>query len=135
MATNTTTDSIPTLDSLFPHHDLDGSLKDHFDTQTLIQKLVQYVKLIPNFNTLKLSPAVTLKVMNILKSEISNPDTDQVELLVQVLTMVFNLNSNETVMIKQQALFLQKDLKIIKGIPLSKKFVKTATRWLSRKLG
>jgi hypothetical protein len=119
---------------IFPNADLTNLLCDHFTTNTLIDKLVKYVKLIPNFNVLKLEPEITKLLMNIIKDEIKSKETDQEDILIQALTQTFNLTSDEIAVIKQQIIFL-KNNSLIVGIPMSKKIFKSTTKWIFRKLG
>ncbi len=119
---------------IFPNADLTNLLCDHFTTNTLIDKLVKYVKLIPNFNVLKLEPEITKLLMNIIKDEIKSKETDQEAILIQALTQTFNLTSDEIAVIKQQITFL-KNNSLIVGIPMSKKIFKSTTKWIFRKLG
>jgi hypothetical protein len=123
-----------TLTNIFPNADLKNLLQDHVSVNTLISKLVTFIKLIPNFTELKLEPELTKLLMNIVKDEINNKDTDQITILIQALTQTFNLNDKEIAVIKQQITFL-KNNSYVKGIPLSKKCIKSCTRWLSRKIG
>jgi hypothetical protein len=132
MQANSTPD--PSLGDLFPNHDLTGSLKDHFDTFATIERLIAYVKLIPNYQKLKLNIALTLQLVNIIKEEISSPSIDQFDILIQVLTQLFNINQQEIQYVKDQLMHFN-DVKLIKGIPISKKILKSSTRWLFRKLG
>jgi hypothetical protein len=123
-----------TLTDIFPNADLENLLQDHVTVNTLISKLTAYIKLIPNFTELKLEPELTKLLLNIIKAEINNKDTDQTTILIQALTQTFNLNDKEIAIIKQQITFL-KNNSFIKGIPMSKKCIKSCTRWLSRKIG
>jgi hypothetical protein len=122
-----------TLESLFPNADLTNSVLTHSNVQTLITKLIKYVQLIPQYQKLKLNPELTKIVLNIIKSEIDK-DTDPVDVLIQVLQPIFSLSDQEVDIIKQQAVFLKDNNHII-GIPISKKYIKSATRWVTRKIG
>ncbi len=122
-----------TLESLFPNADLTNSVLSHTNVQTLIVKLTKYVQLIPQYQKLKLNVELTKIVLNIIKSEVDK-NTDPVDVLIQVLQPIFGLTSAEIDIIKQQATFL-KDNNHIVGIPISKKYIKSATRWVSRKIG
>ncbi len=122
------------LVDIFPHADLNFLLNDHFTVNTLIDKLVKYIKLIPNFSHLKLEPELTKLLMNIIKDEIKNKDTDQVTILIQALTQTFNLTDDEIAVIKQQITFL-KNNNLAVGIKMSKKIFKSGTRWIFRKIG
>ena len=59
--------------------------------------------------------------------------TNKNDLLITVLSRVFNLNGEEINILNQQLEFL-KNNKHIKGIPLSKKYIKSCTRWISRRI-
>jgi hypothetical protein len=122
-----------TLTDIFPNADLTNLLQDHVTVNTLISKLTAYIKLIPNFIELKLEPELTKLLMNIVKDEINNKDTDQTTILIQALTQTFNLNDKEIAVIKQQITFL-KNNGLVKGIPIAKKYIKSCTRWISRKI-
>jgi hypothetical protein len=124
----------PTLETIFPNVDLKHSLKEHYDTNTLVEKITQYVKLIPNFYNLRLDPQLTLLVLDIIKSEVTCKDTDHIALLIQILTPIFGLNDLDVKVIKQQITFLKNNCHI-KGVPLTKKYIKSCTRWLSRRIG
>ncbi len=122
------------LESLFPNADLKYLLKDHHEYYTLINKIVSYIKLIPNYNDLKLEPELTKIIINIIEDEIKSKDVDKTDLAVKCLTAVFNLKDLDIKVITQQIKFLQNN-KMIVGIPLSKKYIKSATRWITRKIG
>jgi hypothetical protein len=121
------------LKTLFPNADLTNSVLTHFNVQTLIAKLTKYVQMIPLFQKLRLNPELTKIILNIIKSEVDK-NADPVDILIQVLQPIFGLTTAEIDIIKQQATFL-KDNNHIVGIPLSKKYIKSATRWISRKIG
>ncbi len=121
------------LTNIFPNADLKNLLQDHVTVNTLISKLTAYIKLIPNFTELRLEPELTKLLMNIVKDEINNKDTDQTTILIQALTQTFNLNDKEIAVIKQQITFL-KNNGLVKGIPIAKKYIKSCTRWISRKI-
>ncbi len=93
------------LTDIFPNADLKNSLKNHVSVNTLILKLTTYIKTIPNFIELKLEPELTKLLMNIVKDEINNKNTDQTTILIQALTQTFNLNDKEIAIIKQQITF------------------------------
>jgi hypothetical protein len=122
------------LESLFPNVDLKYILKDHHEYYTLINKIISYIKLIPNYNDLKLEPELTKIIINIIEDEIKNKDVDKTDLVVKCLTAVFGLTDLDQKVITQQIKFLQNN-KMIIGIPLSKKYIKSATRWITRKIG
>jgi hypothetical protein len=122
------------LTDIFPNADLKNSLKNHVSVNTLILKLTTYIKAIPNFIELKLEPELTKLLMNIVKDEINNKNTDQTTILIQALTQTFNLNDKEIAIIKQQITFLTNN-NLITGTPMIKKCIKSATRWISRKIG
>jgi hypothetical protein len=124
----------PTLESIFPNAELIHSLKDHHETQSLIDKTMQYIKLIPNYQKLRLDPQLTLLILNIIKNEITKKEFDHGELLIQVFSPLFALNENEINIIKQQLAFFKNNGKV-KGIPLSKKVIKSCFRWVSRRIG
>jgi hypothetical protein len=89
--------------------------------------------MIPLFQKLRLNPELTKIILNIIKSEVDKNE-DPVDILIQVLQPIFGLTTAEIDIIKQQATFL-KDNNHIVGIPLSKKYIKSATRWITRKIG
>ncbi len=126
-------DPTESLQSLFPNADLTNSVLTHTNVQTLIVKLTKYVQLIPQYQKLKLNPELTKIVLNIIKSEVDK-NTDPVDVLIQVLQPIFSLSDQEVDIIKQQATFLKDNNHII-GIPISKKYIKSATRWVTRKIG
>ncbi len=126
-------DPTESLQGLFPNVDLTNSVLTHNNVQTLITKITKYIKLIPQFQKLKLDPELTKIILNIIKSEVDK-NTDPVDILIQVLQSVFSLNPDEINIIKQQATFLKNNNHII-GIPISKKYIKSATRWVTRKIG
>jgi hypothetical protein len=125
---------LPTLESIFPNADLTFSLKEHYDTHSLIEKATQYIKLIPNYQKLRLDPQLTLLILNIIQNEIKQKDFDHIALLIQILTPLFGLNDFDINIIKQQIAFLKNNSHII-GIPYSKKAFKSASRWIFRKIG
>ncbi len=111
-----------TLTNIFPNADLKNLLQDHVTVNTLISKLTAYIKLIPNFTELRLEPELTKLLMNIVKDEINNKDTDQTTILIQALTQTFNLDQNEIAIIKQQITFFLNN-GLVKGIPIGKKYI------------
>ncbi len=58
------------LESLFPNADLKNVLKDHNEYYTIFNKIISYVRLIPNFDELKLEPELTKIIINIIQDEI-----------------------------------------------------------------
>jgi hypothetical protein len=125
----------PTLDSIYPNVDLTHSLKEHYKKHTLIDKAVNYIKLIPAYGELKLDPQLTLLVLDIIQNEINKlPGSNIIDLLIQILNTVFSLTDLENEVIKLQIKFLNNN-KHVKGIPFSKKFLKSSVRWFTRKLG
>ncbi len=122
------------LNDIFPNADLKNSLKNHVNVNTLIQKLTTYIKTIPNFIELKLEPELTKLLMNIVKDEINDKNTDQTTILIQALTQTFNLNDKEVTIIKQQISFLTNN-NLITGTPIIRKYIKSVTRWIGKKLG
>ena len=128
----------PTLETIYPNIDLKHFLKDHFDKHSLVAKTIQYIRLIPNFNKLRLDPELTLLIMNIIKSELPpnllTEEIDIINTLIDILNQIFALNDQEMSIIKQQIIFLKNNRKVI-GISTYKKILKSSTRWLTRKLG
>jgi hypothetical protein len=128
----------PTLETIYPNVDLKRFLKDHFDKHSLIDKTIQYIKLIPSFDKLKLDPELTLLILNIIKSEIPPGTLEKekvvLELLLNILSQIYSLCELEVNVIKQQVVFLTNNNKV-KGVSSYKKILKSSTRWLSRKLG
>ena len=122
------------IQEIFPNIDLKNSLKTHFDKETLINKITSLISFIPNYQSLKLDVELTKLVINIIEDELKNDKkTNKNDLLIAVLSRVFNLNGEEINVLNQQLEFLKKN-KHIKGIPLSKKYIKSATRWISRRI-
>jgi hypothetical protein len=122
------------LNDIFPNADLKNSLKNHVNINSLIQKLAIYIKMLPNFLDLKLEPELTKLLMNIITDEINDKNIDQTTILIQALTQSFNLNDKEIAIIKQQISFLTNN-NLITGTPIIKKYIKSVTRWISKKLG
>ncbi len=56
---------------------------------------------------MKLEPELTKLLMNIVKDEINNKNTDQTAVLIQALTQTFSLDQTEIAVIKQQITFLK----------------------------
>ena len=122
------------IQEIFPNIDLKNSLKIHFDKETLINKITSLIGFIPNYQSLKLDIELTKLVINIIEDELKNDKTtNKNDLLTTVLGRIFNLNGDELKVLNQQLEFL-KNNKHIKGIPLSKKYIKSATRWFSRRI-
>jgi hypothetical protein len=122
------------IQQIFPNIDLKNSLKTHFDKETLINKITSLIGFIPNYQSLKLNVELTKLVINIIEDELKNDKvTNKNDLLVTVLSKVFNLSGDDLNVLNQQLVFL-KDNKQITGIPLSKKYIKSATRWISRRI-
>jgi hypothetical protein len=89
---NVNAQPVITLESIFPNVDLKHSLKDHHETQSLIDKTTQYIRLIPNFQKLRLDPQLTILILNIITNEITQKDFNHADLLIQVFAPLFNLN-------------------------------------------
>ncbi len=122
------------IQEIFPNIDLKNSLKIHFDKETLINKITSLIGFIPNYQSLKLDIELTKLVINIIEDELKNDKTtNKNDLLTTVLGRIFNLNGDELKVLNQQLEFL-KNNKHIKGIPLSKKYIKSATRWITRRI-
>jgi hypothetical protein len=122
------------IQEIFPNIDLKNSLKIHFDKETLINKITSLIGFIPSYQSLKLDIELTKLVINIIEDELKNDKTtNKNDLLITVLGRVFNLNGDELKVLNQQLEFL-KNNKHIKGIPLSKKYIKSATRWITRRI-
>jgi hypothetical protein len=135
MATNPSTLPPPSLQDFFPNHELTGLLKDHFDSLSLVNRITAYVKLIPEFNKLRLDPHLTALIRNIIEDEINGKEINKDTVLMKTLQSIFpDLTEQEVAIIQQQIPFLQ-TFKLIKGIPFSKKLLKTTTRWIFRKIG
>jgi len=135
MSNTTTTTTESTATDIFPSVDLKGSLLNHFENESLIQDLIKFVKLIPNYGKLKLDIELTSLIINIIEDKLKGKSTDdKTNILVQVLTQIFNLNPNEITIIQQQITFLQNN-NFIKGIPITKKIFKYITKWIFRKIG
>jgi hypothetical protein len=122
------------IQEIFPNIDLKNSLKIHFDKETLINKITSLIGFIPSYQSLKLDIELTKLVINIIEDELKNDKTtNKNDLLTTVLGRIFNLNGDELKVLNQQLEFL-KNNKHIKGIPLSKKYIKSATRWITRRI-
>ncbi len=135
MASNTAILPTPSIQDFFPNHELSGLLKDHFDSLTLVNRITNFVKLIPEFEKLRTDPHLTTLIRNIIEDEINNKEIDKDVVLMKALQSIFpDLTPSEVNTIQQQIPFLQ-TFKLIKGIPLSKKLFKSTTRWIFRKIG
>jgi hypothetical protein len=122
------------IQEIFPNIDLKNSLKTHFDKETLINKISSLIGFIPSYQSLKLDIELTKLVINIIEDELKNDKTtNKNDLLTTVLGRIFNLNGDELKVLNQQLEFL-KNNKHINGIPLSKKYIKSATRWITRRI-
>ena len=122
------------IQEIFPNIDLKNSLKTHFDKETLINKITSLIGFIPNYQSLKLDIELTKLVINIIEDELKNDKkTNKNDLLITVLGKIFNLSGDDLNVLNQQLVFL-KDNKQITGIPLSKKYIKSATRWITRRI-
>jgi hypothetical protein len=135
MASNPAILPTPSIQDFFPNHELSGLLKDHFDSLTLVNRITNFVKLIPEFEKLRTDPHLTTLIRNIIEDEINNKEIDKDVVLMKALQSIFpDLTPSEVNTIQQQIPFLQ-TFKLIKGIPLSKKLFKSTTRWIFRKIG
>jgi hypothetical protein len=122
------------LEELFPNADLKNTLQQHYNLNSIILKLIAFVQKIHSFKDLKLEPELTALVLNIVRDEIQDKSIDQINLVIQVLQQTFNLTPNEIKIIQQQIKYIQSN-KLVKGIPFSKKFIKSSSRWITKKLG
>jgi hypothetical protein len=135
MATTPAILPTPTIADFFPNHELSGLLKDHFNSLTLVNRITNFVKLIPEFEKLRTDPHLTALIRNIIEDEITDKEINKDTVLMKSLQSIFpDLTAAEVAIIQQQIPFLQ-TFKLIKGIPFSKKLLKTATRWIFRRIG
>jgi hypothetical protein len=94
------------IQQIFPNVDLKNSLKTHFDKETLINKITSLIGFIPNYQSLKLNVELTKLVSNIIEDELKNDKvTNKNDLLVTVLTKVFNLSGDDINVLNQQLVF------------------------------
>ncbi len=122
-----------------PIIDVKYNLKLHVDKQSVISKLVEFVLAIPQFEDLKLDVQLTKTLCDLIEHLLPNnkQQIDKLEVLLTALKRIFiniGFAENEINIIKQQVLFLFNNKKI-KGIRLSKRCIKSASRWIFRRLG
>lgn len=82
------------------------SLKLHLQVNKMIQKIIVIIHEMPNYQVLKLNHDLTLYVLNLLVSMVKSKKIDISAVCAQILTDVFNLNTDEKENIDKQISFL-----------------------------
>ncbi len=98
----------PKISDFPPNHELSGVLQNHFDSLTLVNRITNFVKLIPEFEKLRTDPHLTTLIRNIIEDEINGKEIDKDAILMKTLQTIFpDLTAAEINKIQQQFQFLQ----------------------------
>ena len=81
-----------------------GTLKNHINTNTMIDKITNEIKSYSNYNTLKLDLELTEAIIRMLHTIYKKTTTkdEKINILITVLTNVFYLSDEEIRILKNQ---------------------------------
>jgi len=83
-----------------------GSLKLHHEINDIIAKVTLLIKEIPEFLSLRLNLDLCVYVLNVVVNMVKNKKIDCDEIVVSVLTKIFELNEQEVLTLKSQIAYL-----------------------------
>ena len=84
-----------------------GSLKFHSEVTDIIQKVTLLIKEIPEFENLKLNIDLCLYALNLAQNLVKSKKVDVDELVVTIMTKIYNLNEAEIANLKAQIAYLR----------------------------
>ena len=84
-----------------------GSLKFHSEVTDIIQKVTLLIKEIPEFENLKLNIDLCLYALNLAQNLFKSKKVDVDELVVTIMTKIYNLNEAEIANLKAQIAYLR----------------------------
>ena len=84
-----------------------GSLKFHSEVTNIIQKVTLLVKEIPQFEDLKLNIDLCLYALNLAQNLVKSKKVDVDELVVSIMTKIYDLNEAEVASLKAQIAYLR----------------------------
>ena len=83
-----------------------GSLKLHEEINDVIQKVTLLIKEIPEFMSLRLNLDLCVYILNVVTNMIKNKKIDVDEIVLSIMTKVFELNESEIQTLKSQIAYL-----------------------------
>jgi hypothetical protein len=83
-----------------------GSLKLHHEINDIIARVTLIIKEIPEFLSLRLNLDLCVYVLNVVVNMVKNKKIDCDEIVIGVMTKVFELNESEVVTLKSQIAYL-----------------------------
>ena len=84
-----------------------GSLKFHSEVTDIIQKVSLLIREIPEFENLKLNIDLCLYALNLAQNLAVSKNVDVDELVVSIMTNIYNLNESEVASLKAQISYLR----------------------------
>ena len=115
--------------------EMKNSVRRHFLWHTIVQKVVDKVKEIPNVQELRGNTELCLLVCNIVENLVEKGNKhklDKEALVVDALNAVFSLNADEIEQVKNTVQFLWDNDKI-KKLPRLKFIAGVVFQWVSKK--
>ena len=103
-----------------------GSLKLHHEINDIIAKVSLLIKEIPEFLSLRLNLDLCVYVLNVVVNMVKNKKIDCDEIVVSVLTKIFELNEQEVLTLKSQIAYLHssKAVRRVSNMELFFKYLK-----------
>ena len=84
-----------------------GSLKFHSEVTDIILKVTLLIKEIPEFENLKLNIDLCLYALTLATNLVKSKKVDVDELVITIMTKIYNLNESEVVTLKAQIEYLR----------------------------
>ena len=84
-----------------------GSLKFHSEVTDIIQKVTLLIKEIPEYDNLKLNIDLCLYALTLATNLVKSKKVDVDELVITIMTKIYNLNESEVVSLKAQIAYLR----------------------------
>ena len=84
-----------------------GSLKFHSEVTDIIQKVTLLIKEIPEYDNLKLNIDLCLYALTLATNLVKSKKVDVYELVITIMTKIYNLNESEVVSLKAQIAYLR----------------------------
>ena len=84
-----------------------GTLKLHSEITDIIQKVTLLIREIPEFENLKLNIDLCLYALNLAQNLVKSKKVDVDELVVSIMTKIYDLNEAEVASLKAQIAYLR----------------------------
>ena len=84
-----------------------GSLKFHSEVTDIIQKVTLLIKEIPEYDNLKLNIDLCLYALTLATNLVKSKKVDVDELVITIMTKIYNLNEAEVTSLKAQIAYLR----------------------------